>query len=71
MSKYLLVQDDCAPDSLEVFDRNLKEKFNLTRKDFHNGICKESKDGLHIEHHFKGYILSFDGDDPYYKLSKR
>lgn len=69
--KYILVQDDCDPNSFEVFEKELKE---ITGYDTHSfsscGDITESDDGLHIEYKLGFWVLEYDGDDPYYKLRR-
>lgn len=68
MSKYLLMQDDCAPDAIEYFCKNLIEKFGITFMDFMERGTRSYPDELTLEWRYKGYVLSFHGDDPFYKL---
>lgn len=70
MAKYVLVEDDCAPDAREYFMKNMKEKFNLDFMDFKKHGVKVEPDELSMEWHYNGYVLSFHGDDPFYKLRK-
>lgn len=70
MSKYLLMEDDCAPDARESFCKDLKEKFGLEFDDFMKKGTRTDPDELTMEWRYEGYVLSFHGDDPYYKLEK-
>ena len=70
MKKYLLMEDDCAPDALEYFYKDLKEKFDLNFDDFIEKGVRSEPDELSIEWRYKGYVLSFHGDDPFHKLEK-
>lgn len=70
--KHLLYEDDAAPDAREYFDKDLLEKYGFTRRDFfERGERRETDDGLCVEYHLGEYILSFSGDDPYYKLERK
>ena len=70
MNEYLLMEDDCAPDAREYFCKDLKEKFGLEFDDFINKGTRSDPDELTMEWRYKGYVLSFHGDDPFYKLDK-
>jgi len=65
-NKYLLVQDDCALDSLQTFQQEMLDKYNLYFDEF-----KEK--GLPIEdgYMYKGFILQFFPDNPYWHLKQR
>ena len=67
MVDFLLVEDDCSPDSTEYFDKALQEQHEVSIKDF-----KEKGDRIEF-----GYILADKGlkieyfpDAPYWHLSK-
>lgn len=65
MKKYLLVQDDCAPDSLKYFEQQLLEKYKLTISDF-------KQKGIKIEfgYKYKNLCLEYYPEDPHWHLSK-
>ena len=48
MSKYLLVEDDCAPDAMEYFCKDLKEKFGLEFNDFINKGTRSTYYGVAV-----------------------
>ena len=68
--KYLLQQDDCAPDSLESFKEQIEKKFNLKLSDFLKNKPKLTNDGMTLNWYYKGFVLSKSADDPFYILSK-
>lgn len=64
--KTILEQDDCAPDSLEYFDKKFKEITGENRYDF----IKSSK-YVNNDSYFKdNYILSTSIDGPYWRLEE-
>lgn len=67
--KYLLLEDDCAPDSLAWFEEELKKQFNLTIHDFKSKGRRATGDD-YIKYHYQGYILSIYADDQHWHLSK-
>lgn len=66
--KLLHHEDECAPDSLEYFIKEIKEKFGA---DFHK-IRKEGKrtevTELCTQFQLGNFILDYNGDHPYYIL---
>ena len=72
MSNHVLVEDDCAPDSINYFDKKMKELTGYTSGEFRHlaGNPTVSDDNMHMEWICDGWVLSFDGDDPQYKLDK-
>lgn len=52
------------------FCKRLKEKFDLELNDFIKKGMRSDSDELVVEYRYKGYVLSFHGDDPFYKLEK-
>lgn len=69
--KYLLYEDDCAPDAREYFDKDMKEKYNIGLHDFKMlGRYVEVDNGMTLEWHLLGHVLEISADDPYYKLRK-
>jgi hypothetical protein len=71
MKKYLLVEDDCAPDALEYFIKDMKDKFGIEFNDFTQYGKLIKPDSLTLEWHYQRYVLSYHGDDPVHKLEKR
>ena len=66
--KYLITEDDAAPDARDHFDHKLKETTGLTMCDFFK-FGETGFDGdLRHTWTYGGYVLIFDGDDPFYKL---
>jgi len=71
MKNYLLQQDDCAPDALEYFIKDLKEKFDIDFNIFKDkSEVKSLECEYYTEYHYNGYFLEISADDPYYKLAK-
>lgn len=68
--KKLLEQDDCAPDSLVYFKKEMLEKWNLE----FNDIKKEENrsipdpDEMTIQWVFKNYVMEIYADSPWYVL---
>jgi hypothetical protein len=68
---YRAVQDECAPDALEYFEKSLVHITGYSLSEFKKAAkYTESHDGLHIEWQLDYWILEYDGDDPYHKLRK-
>ena len=61
--KILLQQDECAPDSLEYFKKEMKEKYNLTFD-----LFIEQGNLTDNGYQYKGYLLEYK-DEPYWTLS--
>lgn len=70
MSEYLLREDDCAPDALEYFIKDMRQKFGLDFYEFTEKGIRTEPDELTMKWRYNGYVLSFHGDDPFYKLEK-
>jgi hypothetical protein len=69
--KLVLQEDDCAPDAREYFIKRMREKFHLIFADFHElGMFKEPND-LCMQWYLDGYLLEYNGDDPFYRLYKK
>lgn len=68
--KLLLVEDDCAPDAREYFNKTMKEKYGVAIVDFHSHGTLEQKDDTNFTWYYKGYILTNNDNDPYYRLYK-
>ncbi len=60
----LLLEDDCAPDAREYFEKRLLEKFGLTMKDFF-----EKGEKIEFGYKLGEYIIECFPDDPYWCLS--
>jgi len=68
--KYLLQEDDCAPDAREYFIKEMKSKYNLDFNDFKKHGVLHEPDNLTMILEYKGFCLEYHGDDPVFKLSK-
>ncbi len=68
MRDTILEEDDCAPDAREFFIKDMKEKFDLNFGDFFKEGIRTEVDELCTQYRYKGYVLEFNGDDPYYLL---
>ena len=71
MTLTILLQDDCAPDSLEVFDRKFKNIMFCHRKSFQK-ISKHNVQEISRESEWRlgCYVLSICAEDPFYRLEK-
>jgi len=58
------------PDSLEYFEEEMLNKFNLNFDDFKKFGDYYEPNELTCQWQYKGYILEYCGDDPYYTLRK-
>lgn len=67
----LLQEDDCAPDAREYFIKEMKEKYNLDYADFFTKGKYVEIDDLCMQRHHDGFVLEYNGDDPYYILYKK
>ena len=72
MSKYLLQEDDCAPDAREYFDKDMVRLTGMTTSEFqrHPDTVRGNDTEMHREEVNGDFVLSYDGDDPCYKLEK-
>ena len=72
MSKYLLIEDECAPDAREFFEKEFKEKVGVSLQEFREKAVREKNkdDGYSVVYIYVGFKLSYSADDPYYHLSK-
>ena len=69
--KYLLQEDDCAPDARVYFDKEMKELIGLSLDDFSKrGTQTSEQDGYFLKKTLNGYCIECSADDPYWKLSK-
>ena len=67
--KYLLQQDDAAPDSLWYFKKQLKEKFDIDFDVFMRVTTQVQKpDDPYIAYQYKDWVMFIAFDDPYYAL---
>ena len=69
----LLMEDDCAPDRREYFDKGMLEITGMTYSQFidhPSTITMHVEDDMHAEWRNGYFVLSFDGDDPFYKLHR-
>ena len=71
MKELILMQDDCAPDAREYFEKDLVKITGMTIGEFqHQHGEPDMEDEMHMEWIHEDYVLSYDGDDPWYKLHK-
>lgn len=65
---YLLIEDECAPDSFEAFDREFAKLVGLTVKEF-QALAKpiESNEFGKV---YNGFVLEYFPEAPQYHLSK-
>ncbi|MCK9543755.1 MAG: hypothetical protein M0R03_17180 [Novosphingobium sp.] len=71
MKTLLLVQDECAPDSLEYFDKKFLTIVGESRESFKKTAVKRTYlDDLIFEWSKNNFILHISGDFPFYSLSK-
>lgn len=69
MIDYLLIQDDCAPDSLQHFESELLENHNLTINDFKkNGVTLSKHEDDFIRYEYNGFYLECFSDNPFWHL---
>jgi hypothetical protein len=74
-NKYLAVEDDCAPDAREYFEKDLIKITGLNLNEFREKAIRITEPSGHITDYFvkyeyNGFLLEFSADDPYYRLSK-
>jgi hypothetical protein len=69
MSKLILSQDDCAPDSLEVFNEEFEKLTGISRSEFikKSNYVEENR-GITNSYIYGVHKLSISADDPYWKL---
>ena len=65
---YLVMEDDASPDARKHFWQTISEKYNLHSDDFYPSTPIKLNDGMTLQWHYKGYILEYSGDDPFYIL---
>ncbi len=69
-TKLLLCEDDCAPDAREYFEKEMKNKFNISFQDIMEKGTLITSDELTMEWRFQDYVLSYSADDPFYQLNR-
>lgn len=63
----LLQQDDCAPDSLEIFQRDFLIRTGMSTIYFmERAFCAQFYDG--VLYRYNGYVLEWYCDNPYWEL---
>lgn len=65
----ILQQDDCAPDSLEFFERDFTNETGLTIQEFKDKARIETCN-IGFSWTVGDYCLEWYCDDPFYALSK-
>jgi hypothetical protein len=68
MLKLIAQQDDCAPDSLETFCKDMKIKTEYSFEEFKTKAEKVSVIDTTLQWKLKAYTLEISSDDPFYKL---
>lgn len=69
--KRVLIQDECAPDAEELFNKEFKQLIGMDIKEWINQSTYRTPDDNYTMEWLKdGYILSFSADAPYYDLHK-
>ena len=63
--KYLLIEDECAPDSYEFFNKKLKKITGYSIKDF-----KEKGNKIKYGYILNNYKIEYFPDEPLWHLSK-
>ena len=67
----LAIEDECAPDAEEYFNKRIKEKYNVTIKEIKkNGKYTLSDNELCMQWRYKSFTLEYNGDDPFHRLYK-
>lgn len=69
MTRYVLQEDDCAPDSLEYFEAQMQEKLGLNIAEFKAKAEHSVKDDCDMWV-FNGYRLEVSPDHPWYTLAE-
>lgn len=66
--KYLLVEDDCSPDSRQHF---MKQFFELTGEELYDWIdnAETITEPEYTKYQSNKYILEISADEPQYRLS--
>lgn len=65
----LIQQDDCAPDALEVFEKDFEYLTKMTIQEFQK-VAFEVPFEMGFVWSHKGYRLEWFCDDPYYTLKE-
>jgi hypothetical protein len=63
--KYILEEDECAPDAREYFEKEMLKKFGITVKDFKEKGVK-TEDG----YEYNGFILEIFIEEQWWHLRK-
>lgn len=70
--KYLIQQDDCAPDSLEYFNEQMKKITGLYVHEFQKkGKETTTEKDNFISFSYENFILEIFPEDPFWKLRKK
>lgn len=70
--KKVLQQDECAPDSLEYFEKDFIKETNFSLRDFiSKSELTTSEDKTTITHSFNEYVLKWSCEDPFWTLYKK
>lgn len=65
---YLLIEDDCAPDALEYFEKNFTKIVGLTIREF-EALAKPMEDN-EFGTEYNGFVLEYFPEAPQYHLSR-
>lgn len=69
MAKLILMQDDCAPDSLEFFDKQMFDLLGMDIEMFKSISIKKTQPD-YFKYIDGEYYLEISADDPFWKLYK-
>ncbi|MBJ7265555.1 hypothetical protein [Idiomarina abyssalis] len=69
MSRYILQQDECAPDSLEHFEEQMKAKLGMSIEEFKLEAAHTSSNDCEMWM-LSGYRLEIAPDHPWYTLAE-
>ena len=67
MKKPILRQDDCAPDSMEYFEKQFLEMFKITFRQFKIQATKTSND-RGVDYSDGDIKVEWSIEDPFYKV---
>lgn len=66
---YLLVEDDCAPDAREYFDKEMQQLIGYSLADFKNkGEAFQDDDGYTVGYDLAAYTIEMSASDPHFHL---
>lgn len=69
-NKYLLIENNCASDAREHFNKRLKEITGLNINDFKRESIMTSYDSNYtVKYIYDGYLLEYFPSNPHYHLS--